>query len=187
MKELIIKLRESSSKIRIYKNRINRGKGASIRKGIKMAHGDIIIVQDGDTEYDPQDIPKLLEPILNNEADAVYGSRFLYNAHPERMALPNLIANRLLTAFTNMLFNANLTDMMTCYKIVRTEIIKSVRLRSNRFTFEPEITALLLKRGIKIKEVPIHYYGRTAKEGKKIKAVDFFTSVFMLLWQWCKR
>jgi len=186
-KELLMKLRDPSGKIRIYKNRVNRGKGASIRKGLKMAHGDIIVIQDGDTEYDPHDIPKLIEPIIKNESDAVFGSRFLHSPFPRGMALPNFIANKILTFVTNILFSANLTDMMTCYKIVRADVIKSIRLRANRFTFEPEITALLLKKGLKITELPIDYHGRTSKEGKKIQAKDFLFTITVLFWQRLKQ
>ena len=176
-----IKSRQEKNNIRLFRNRINRGKGYSIRKGIKRASGDIIIIQDADTEYDPHEIPKLIVPILEGRADVVYGSRFLAGKRPDGMALPNWIANKFLTWFTNVLFGLKLTDMETCYKAMKADLLKSLKLRANRFTFEPEVTALLAKRKVKIIELPITYHGRTAKEGKKIKAKDFFYAVLILL------
>ncbi len=180
-KMLRIKSRKEKNNIRLFKNRINRGKGYSIRKGIRRASGDIIIVQDADHEYDPHDIPKLLEPLLKNEAQVVYGSRFLNRPKPERMAFPNWIANRFLTWLTNLLYGLKLTDMETCYKAFKADIIKGLKLKANRFTFEPEVTALIAKKRIKIIELPISYRGRTAEEGKKIKARDFFFAVLILI------
>lgn len=184
-KELLIKQKSKLGKdnIKIIRNRFNRGKGFSVRNGIKESRGDIIIVQDADTEYDPHDIPQLLEPIIKGECVAVYGSRFLINSRPQGMAFLNLIANKILTGFTNILFGIGLTDMETCYKAIKADVIKSLRLKANRFAFEPEVTALLAKRKIKIKELPISYRGRTAKEGKKIKAIDFVSAIMVLLWQ----
>lgn len=182
-KEAILKLhwQAKGQRLRIFKNRINKGKGFSVRKGIRRAHGDFIIVQDADREYDPHDIPRLLEHLLANGAHVVYGSRFLTCPHPQGMAFPNRIANQVLTKLTNLLFGTQLTDMETCYKLFRADIVKSMPLRANRFTFEPEITALLAKKKIAIQEVPIRYSGRTAKEGKKIRARDFFFAVATLL------
>ncbi len=182
-KEIMIrgKNRGEKNNIRLFKNKINRGKGFSIRKGIRRASGDIIIIQDADHEYNPHDIPSLLEPILSEKADVVYGSRFLNCPRPVGMAFPNLIANRFLTWLTNFLYGLKLTDMETCYKVFKGEIIKGLKLRANRFTFEPEVTALIAKRKIKILELPVSYSGRTAKEGKKIKARDFFFAVLALL------
>lgn len=174
--------KEGSRHIRIFKNKINKGKGFSIRKGIRHAKGDIIIIQDADTEYDPHEIPKLLEPILKNKSDVVYGSRFLGASRPKGMAFANWLANIFLTQLTNLLYGLHLTDMETCYKVIRAGILKNLKLRANRFTFEPEVTALLAKQKIKIRELPIQYRGRTAKEGKKIKAQDFFFAVGTLLW-----
>jgi len=184
-KEFLIKQKNKmeENNIRVFKNRINRGKGFSIRKGIKRAKGDVIVIQDADEEYNPHEIPKLLEPILKDEADVVYGSRFLNNPRPKGMAFPNWIANKILTKLTNILFGLKITDMETCYKVVKADIIKSLNLRANRFTFEPEVTALLAKRKIRIKELPITYHGRTTKEGKKIKAKDFVFAVMVLFWQ----
>ena len=167
--------------IRLFKNRINRGKGFSVRKGIRRSRGDIIIVQDADTEYDPHEIPRLIEPILKGEAAVVYGSRFLQTKRPAGMAFPNWIANGALTLLTNLLYGLHLTDMETCYKVFRADLVKGLHLTANRFTFEPEITAILAKKGLKIRELPISYRGRTAKQGKKIKARDFIFAVLTLL------
>jgi len=184
-KEFFIKQknRTETANIRVFKNRINKGKGFSIRKGIKRSRGDIVIVQDADTEYDPHEIPKLIIPIIEGKADVVYGSRFMFSVRCQGMAFPNFVANKLLTFFTNLLFGIKITDMETCYKAFRADIVKSLPLRADRFTFEPEVTALLAKGKITIKELPISYRGRTAKEGKKIKTKDFFYAVFTLLWQ----
>ncbi len=173
--------REEQDNIRLFKNRVNRGKGYSIREGIRHAKGDIIIIQDADREYDPHDIPKLLQPVLTGEQQVVYGSRFLGRPRPQGMAFPNWVANRFLTFLTNIFYGLNLTDMETCYKVFRADLIKSFKLRANRFTFEPEVTALTAKRKISILEIPISYNGRTAKEGKKIKAKDFFFAILVLL------
>ena len=178
---LRIKNRGESNNIRLFKNKINRGKGFSIRKGIRRSRGDIVAIKDADTEYHPHEIPKLLGPILQGEADVVYGSRFLNGRCPKGMAFPNWVANRVLTLLTNILYRLNLTDMETCYKVVKADLLKGLRLRANRFTFEPEVTALLAKKGVKIVELPVGYRGRTAKDGKKIKAKDFFFAVLTLI------
>ncbi len=182
-KEVLIRLknRKESNNIRLFKNSTNRGKGFSIRKGILRCTGDIIIIQDADKEYDPNEIPALLKPILEGKTNVVYGSRFLNAARPDGMAFSNWIANRFLTWMTNLLYGLKLTDMETCYKVFRSAIVKSLKLRANRFTFEPEVTALLAKKKIGILELPISYHGRTAEEGKKIKAKDFFFAVAVLL------
>ena len=181
--EMLIQLKNQRGKnnIKLFKNRINRGKSFSIRKGIRRSEGDLILVQDGDMEYDPNDIPKLLGPILKGEADIVCGSRFLRTARPEGMAFANWLANKFLTKLTNMLYGLKLTDMETCYKVFRADQLKKLKLRANRFEFDPEAIALLARRGARIAELPIRYQGRTEKEGKKIRAIDFFLAAFTLI------
>ena len=180
-REAILKSWDKDSRIRIFRNRVNKGKGFSVRKGIRRARGEIIVVQDADNEYNPQDIPKLMTPILKGESQVVFGSRFLHSQHPHGMAFLNWVANKFLTYLTNLFFNLKLTDMETCYKIFRAEVVKKMPLRANRFAFEPEVTALLARNRIAIKELPIGYSGRTAKKGKKIKARDFIFAVLTLL------
>ena len=166
--------------IRVVYHPHNRGKGAAVRTGIEHAQGDFIIIQDADLEYEPGDYPKLLEPLLAGEADVVYGSRFL-GGHEKAMVSLHRIGNRFLTAVTNLLYGSSLSDMETCYKVFRAEVIKSIPLVSDRFEIEPEITAKLLKRGYRIREVPIRYKGREFHEGKKISWKDGFGALWTLL------
>ncbi len=165
--------------VTIFYHSKNMGKGAGIRTGVQAATKDIIIIQDADLEYNPSDFPTVLRPILDGVADVVYGSRFL-GIHRSFM-LHHYLGNRFLSMMTNVLYNNMLTDMETGYKAFRAPIIKSVTIRSNRFDFEPEITAKVLKRGYRIYEVPIYYAGRDYAEGKKITWRDGFAAIWALV------
>ncbi|MDD5301911.1 MAG: glycosyltransferase family 2 protein [Elusimicrobia bacterium] len=158
----------------------NRGKGAALRTALARATGDIVIVQDADLEYDPADYPGLLVPILDGRADVVYGSRFLGGPH-RVLLFWHYFGNVIFTLITNVLYNINLTDMGTCFKVFLTEKIKAIPLESERFGFEAEITAKICKRHLRIYEVPISYSGRTYSEGKKITWKDGFSYLFCLL------
>ncbi|HEY6808898.1 MAG TPA: glycosyltransferase family 2 protein [Gemmatimonadales bacterium] len=158
----------------------NRGKGAALRTGIAAASGDVVVVQDADLEYDPADLPALLGPIRSGRADAVYGSRFQGGPH-RVLYFWHSVGNRVLTLLSNMFTNLNLTDMETCYKLVRTDVIKRLPLRSDRFGFEVEITARLAQAGARIWELPISYSGRTYAEGKKITWRDGIAALFHIL------
>ncbi len=164
----------------LYHNK-NMGKGAALRTGFKEASGDIITIQDADLEYNPQDFLPLIKVILENQADVVYGSRFLNIDKSKNFMLTHFLGNKMLTIITNILYGAKLTDMETCYKVFKAEYVKNLDIKSNRFDFEPEITAKVLKQGAKLKEVPITYNARTFEEGKKISWKDGFAAIFALI------
>jgi glycosyltransferase involved in cell wall biosynthesis len=154
------------SSVRVLTHPVNRGKGAAIRSGLALARGDLILIQDADLEYDPEDWPRLLDPILRGKARVVYGSRF--TGERKNMLPLHWIGNRFLSLVTNVLYSSTLSDMETCYKLFDRQAIEGITVQSDRFDFEPEITAKVLRRGFRIYEVPISYAGREATEGKKI-------------------
>jgi glycosyltransferase involved in cell wall biosynthesis len=167
------------STVRILVHEENRGKGAAVRTGLALATGDYVLIQDADLEYDPDDWPKLIAPVIRGRASVVYGSRF--TGERRNMLLLHWIGNRVLSLVTNVLFNSTLSDMETCYKLVDRKLLADLRLRSDRFDIEPEITAKILKRGIRIYEVPISYMGREFDEGKKITWRDGFAALWTLV------
>ncbi len=162
---------ENNAIVRILYHTHNQGKGAALVTGFKAASSDILLIQDADFEYDPRDYPMLLKPIEEGIAQVVYGSRFLGGPR-KAMNFWNMVANKILTLVTNILYNAILSDMETCYKVMRAEVVRDMKIHAKRFEFEPEITAKVLKQGIRIYEVPISYNGREWSEGKKLKWTD---------------
>ncbi|MBI2101426.1 glycosyltransferase family 2 protein [Candidatus Woesearchaeota archaeon] len=175
-------LRRAKGKhVKILFHKKNMGKGAAVKTGISNSTGDIILIQDADLEYSPKEYGRLLEPIINGNADVVYGSRInAIRKNLKKMYKLHYIGNVLLTLLTNLLYNANITDMETGYKVFRKEAVNGINLRARRFDFEPEITAKLLKKGYKIHEVPINFFGRKFSEGKKITWIDGLKAIYYL-------
>jgi glycosyltransferase involved in cell wall biosynthesis len=176
-------LRELDGKdgVRVFLQPVNQGKGAAVAVGFRYATGDVVVVQDADLEYDPMEYLKLLAPITQGHADVVYGSRFLGGGARRVLYFWHTVGNRMLTLTSNMFTNLNLTDMETCYKMFRREVVQSMRIESQRFGIEPEITAKVARRGYRVFEVPISYYGRTYEEGKKIGWKDAFSALWTIL------
>lgn len=160
---------------------VNQGKGAALRTGFAAATGDIVLIQDADLEYDPQEYPRLVRPILEGRADVVFGSRFAGGDAHRVVYFWHMIGNKFLTLLSNMCTNVNLTDMETCYKVFKREVIQKISIEENRFGFEPEITAKVVKLDLVLYEVGISYYGRTYKEGKKIGWRDGFRAIYAIL------
>jgi len=164
----------------IYREK-NQGKGAALRAGFQQVSGDIVIIQDSDLEYNPAEYPKLIQPILDNQADVVYGSRFIGSEPHRVLYFWHYVGNKFLTLLSNMFTNLNLTDMETCYKVFRTEVLDSVKIEQNRFGFEPEITAKVSRGNWRIYEVGIAYFGRNYAEGKKINWKDGLQAIWCIL------
>src|SRR5918912_797123 len=181
---ILERLAASYPGIRLYRHAKNSGKGAAVRTAISKAEGDFSIIQDADLEYDPSEYPRLLQPLLEGHADAVFGSRYLAGQQTRVLPFWHSMINKALTLVSNMFCNLNLTDMETCYKVFRTDLLKSVPIRSDRFGFEPEITMKSAKRKFRIYEVPISYHGRTYEEGKKIGWKDGLKALGVILKFW---
>ena len=180
-REILDELKAQYPALRPFLQPKNMGKGAALRRGIQEATGDFVVIQDADLEYDPADYPALLEPLIQGKADVVYGSRFLGSQPHRVLYFWHSVGNRLLTLLSNCLTNINLSDMETCYKVFRREVIQSIPIEENRFGFEPEITVKVAKRRLRIYEVGIGYWGRTYEEGKKIGWKDGFRALWCLL------
>lgn len=179
-------LNDSLNQLKVHFQPMNQGKGAAIRSALSHVTGDIVIIQDADLEYDPGDYMKLLEPILSGKADVVYGTRF-YGGGPHRVLFFwHYLGNQFLTLLSNVLTNLNLTDMEVGYKVFRTDVLKNIEIKSDRFGFEPEITLKVAKRKWRVYEVPISYHGRTYAEGKKITWKDGFVTLYSLIRFWLK-
>src|SRR5579863_263743 len=182
--DILQRMAAADPRIKLHRHDVNQGKGAAVRTAIEKANGDFCLVQDADMEYDPSEYPRLLRPLLDGHADAVFGSRYLAGGQTRVLPFWHSMMNRGLTLFSNMFCNLNVTDMETCYKVFRTDLLKSIPIRSNRFGFEPEITMKVSKRKLRVYEVPISYHGRTYEEGKKIGWKDGVRALGVVLYFW---
>jgi len=182
--DILNRLAEVHPEIRLFRHEVNRGKGAAVRTAIEKAIGDFSLVQDADLEYDPSEYPRLLRPLLDGRADAVFGSRYLAGDQARVLPFRHSMINKCLTLISNVFCNLNMTDMETCYKVFRTDLLKSIPIRSDRFGFEPEIVMKSAKRNFRIYEVPISYHGRTHEEGKKIGWKDGIKALAVILRFW---
>ena len=179
--EKLEKINKDNSNIKVFYHNLNQGKGAALRTGLKEIKGDLVIIQDADLEYDPNEYTKLIKPIAEGKADVVYGSRFAGNSERRVMYFWTTLANKYLTVFSNIFTNLNLTDMETCYKVFKKNIINQITIEENRFGFEPEITAKISKLNCVIYEVGISYHGRTYNEGKKIGFRDGVRAIYAII------
>jgi glycosyltransferase involved in cell wall biosynthesis len=177
----ILKSLEEEEGVSVFYHSCNQGKGAALRTGFRQVKGDIAIIQDADLEYDPQEYPRLIKPILDGKADVVYGSRFIGGEIHRVHLFWHYVGNTFLTLLSNMLTNLNLTDMETCYKVFKTSVIRNIRIKSNRFGVEPELTAKVARLKCRVYEVPISYSGRDYSEGKKIGWKDGFSAIWCII------
>jgi len=182
--DILDRLASSEPRIRLFRQPVNQGKGAAVRTAIAKAQGDFCLVQDADLEYDPSEYMRLLRPLLDGNADAVFGSRYLVSDQTRLLPYWHTVINKTLTLLSNIFSNLNVSDMETCYKVFRTDLLKSIPIRSNRFGFEPEITMKCSKRKLRVYEVPISYHGRTYEEGKKIGWKDGVKALGVILYFW---
>jgi len=180
-RDILLELEKQSPQIRAFLQPHNMGKGAALRRGMQQATGDYVIIQDADLEYDPQDYHRMLGPLQAGQADVVYGSRFLGSGPHRVLYYWHSVGNSILTTLSNMLTNLNMTDMETCYKVFRRELIQAIPLEEDRFGFEPEVTVKIAKRNLRVYEVGISYWGRTYAEGKKIGWKDGLRALWCLL------
>jgi glycosyltransferase involved in cell wall biosynthesis len=181
-RKILTNYRQDQENFKIIFNLKNKGKGYSIRQGLKLATGDIILIQDADLEYSPDDYKNLIKPILDGNADVVFGSRFIGSQETRVLYFWHTLGNRFLTLLSNMLTNLNLTDMECCYKVFKKNVIKNINLSEDRFGFEPEITAKISKKNLRIYEIGVKYFGRKYEDGKKITWKDGFAAIFCIVY-----